>query len=354
MRAIAALSVACVLWVGLGDAAQAGWSDDFEHYPAGSTLIGQGNWRGWDGDPNFDAVVVADQAFSGEQALFVAPATDVVQMFEGLTAGVWALGVATYIPLGAQGSPYIILLTQYAEGGDKHWTVQVQFDNARGAVRDDFTGAELPLIVGVWVDLLVVIDLDNDWKKLYYDGQLLSEATWTCAGCANQPAGPLNVSALDLYGNQSSGMYVDRIFLAGQVSPLGTGDSNCDGVLNFGDINPFVLALADPAAYALQFPNCSYLHSNDMNGDGRVDFDDVDGLVFGLFGNDKSCVFEITAVTLVGDCDCLSVGTEIEFAASYGCESNADCPAAGTKEWSVGVCLTGACYYDLKSVHRCR
>jgi photosystem II stability/assembly factor-like uncharacterized protein len=32
------------------------------------------------------------------------------------------------------------------------------------------------------------------------------------------------------------------------------GDMNGDGFVNFGDINPFVLALADPAAYAQQLP----------------------------------------------------------------------------------------------------
>ncbi|MCH8807589.1 MAG: FG-GAP repeat protein, partial [Planctomycetes bacterium] len=59
---------------------------------------------------------------------------------------------------------------------------------------------------------------------------------------------------------------------AGASSP---GDLNCDGRLDGGDIDPFFLALGDPAAYLLQFPNCDVLNG-DMNGDGRLDGGDID------------------------------------------------------------------------------
>ena len=53
------------------------------------------------------------------------------------------------------------------------------------------------------------------------------------------------------------------------------GDMNCDGRLDGADIDPFFLALGDPAAYLLQFPNCDPLNG-DMNGDGRLDGGDID------------------------------------------------------------------------------
>ena len=61
------------------------------------------------------------------------------------------------------------------------------------------------------------------------------------------------------------------------------GDLNCDGVLNFDDINPFVLALSDPAGYAAAFPGCP-LANGDVNGDGSVNFDDIDPFVALLSG----------------------------------------------------------------------
>ncbi|MCH8806555.1 MAG: hypothetical protein IH986_10765 [Planctomycetes bacterium] len=53
------------------------------------------------------------------------------------------------------------------------------------------------------------------------------------------------------------------------------GDMNCDGRLDGGDIDPFFLALGDPAAYTAQFPNCNILNG-DMNRDGRLDGGDID------------------------------------------------------------------------------
>ena len=61
------------------------------------------------------------------------------------------------------------------------------------------------------------------------------------------------------------------------------GDLNCDGVVNFDDINPFVLALSDPAGYQAAFPNCHILN-RDCNGDGYVDFDDINPFVAILSG----------------------------------------------------------------------
>ncbi len=57
-----------------------------------------------------------------------------------------------------------------------------------------------------------------------------------------------------------------------------TGDLNCDGVVNFLDINPFVLALSDTVAYATQFPYCNILNG-DVNHDGVVNFADINPFV---------------------------------------------------------------------------
>ncbi len=70
-----------------------------------------------------------------------------------------------------------------------------------------------------------------------------------------------------------------------QRNPEGnpTGDVNCDGAVNFGDINVFVLALTDPAAYAATFPQCDILNA-DINGDCVVDFGDINPFVALLTG----------------------------------------------------------------------
>ena len=56
------------------------------------------------------------------------------------------------------------------------------------------------------------------------------------------------------------------------------GDLNCDGVVNFFDIDAFVLAITDPAGYAADYPDCDLL-AGDCNGDGVVNFFDIDCFV---------------------------------------------------------------------------
>lgn len=61
--------------------------------------------------------------------------------------------------------------------------------------------------------------------------------------------------------------------------PVGLpGDLDCDGRVDFGDINPFVLALADPAGYQTAFPDCE-IENGDINADGKVDFGDINPFV---------------------------------------------------------------------------
>ena len=61
------------------------------------------------------------------------------------------------------------------------------------------------------------------------------------------------------------------------------GDLNCDGVVNAFDIDPFVLALTDPAGYAAAFPDCDIMLA-DCNGDGVVNAFDIDPFVALLVG----------------------------------------------------------------------
>ena len=49
------------------------------------------------------------------------------------------------------------------------------------------------------------------------------------------------------------------------------------------DIDPFVLAISDPAAYAAAWPDCDIMLA-DCNGDGLVDAFDIDPFVELLTG----------------------------------------------------------------------
>ena len=59
--------------------------------------------------------------------------------------------------------------------------------------------------------------------------------------------------------------------------------TNCDGIVDFFDIDPFVTALFDEPMYRANYPSDCY-ESADTNSDGIVDFFDIDPFVETLFG----------------------------------------------------------------------
>ncbi len=67
-------------------------------------------------------------------------------------------------------------------------------------------------------------------------------------------------------------------FLRVQANIPRVGDMNCDGVVSVGDINPFVLALTDPAGYLAAFPDCDPLNG-DCSGDDQITVGDINCFV---------------------------------------------------------------------------
>lgn len=99
--------------------------------------------------------------------------------------------------------------------------------------------------------------------------------------------GPLEIRQIltDTGVPQGSGGHIgpfpDMVKAANQIPLL--GDLNCDGGVDFDDIDAFVLALGGQAGYYSRYPACRWLNA-DCNQDGDVDFDDVDPFVALLGG----------------------------------------------------------------------
>ncbi len=69
---------------------------------------------------------------------------------------------------------------------------------------------------------------------------------------------------------------------------LRAADLNCDGEVNFGDINPFVLLLSNPAVWEESYPGCPQ-NNGDINCDGGVSFGDINPFVACLTTGDCGC-----------------------------------------------------------------
>ena len=108
---------------------------------------------------------------------------------------------------------------------------------------------------------------DNDYDDWAPQLRTGGEIVWHAESRLGDPADP------DYGGPQT------EIFATVESPPLCAGDLDCDGVIDFDDIDPFVAALGcqggDPNCWD---PGCPWLNG-DCNDDGTVDFDDIDSFV---------------------------------------------------------------------------
>ena len=147
----------------------------------------------------------------------------------GYKTGKWFYKAYVYIPSGMSGQPYFILRNTYSyPSGPYLWSVQMSFNSADGNVHCDCGHTtevvDGPYVTDDWSEILVYVDLDEDWVQIYYEGQLLDSPNvpdhptlgggyqWT-AGVFGQDQGALNIAAVDLYANSASPVYYDDMSL---------------------------------------------------------------------------------------------------------------------------------------------
>lgn len=87
-------------------------------------------------------------------------------------------------------------------------------------------------------------------------------ACWTgTTDWENTPCGAKYIALLHLY-------------LCGVIP----GDADCNGSFDFGDINPFVMAVVNTPLWQESYPDCP-LGNVDISGDGNVGFEDINPFV---------------------------------------------------------------------------
>jgi len=205
------------------------WEENFDSYDDGSSMHGQGGWEGWQNDPTWTAYVTSDQSHSSPHSVDIVGDSDLVHQFTGVSSGEWTFTTWLYIPNDFTGLSYFILLNSYGTGTD-NWSTQIRFDADQGLVESEFDGEQLPLVTDEWVELRVEIDFNTDWQMIYYDGDLLTEKSWT-EGVSG--SGSLNLGAVDLFANAATTVYYDDISLEGEAT---SADLECEGDLNWPDI----------------------------------------------------------------------------------------------------------------------
>ncbi len=131
------------------------------------------------------------------------------------------------------------------------------------------------------LDVEISSDDGATWQLLE---QVLSTPTWVSREWHLKDYVPLTeqfrlrFTVDDSPNNSVTEAGVDAVRVFDLSCPGLLGDLNCDGVVNAFDLDPFILALTDPAGYALALPDCS-IDNADCNQDGVVNAFDIDPFV---------------------------------------------------------------------------
>ena len=198
---------------------QSNFADNFDSYPAGAGVAGNGTWILWPGGN--DGEVVTTQSVSPSNSVTLGPETDLVQQF-AITSGKWEFKIQTYTPSTAPEGEglFLIMLNQW--GATNNWSMQIALNDAFSGgqtlpwmIESQWDGAVLPLILDQWVEFRAEIDLDNDTMNTFYGGTPLGvDLMWTENNFAGGPGVP-EIAAINLYsaGIEDSQMYLDDISL---------------------------------------------------------------------------------------------------------------------------------------------
>ena len=166
------------------------WSENFDSYADGSSMHGQGGWKGWDNHEEFTAYVTSNKSRSSPHSVDVLEDTDLVHEYSGYTSGEYIYTAWIYIPennppdrpriygptTGAVDTEYVYTFIVDDYEGDDIW-IYIDWDDGNP---DEWIG---PFVSGTetykghtWSEAgeyeirakaKDTSDLESDWSKLY-------------------------------------------------------------------------------------------------------------------------------------------------------------------------------------------
>jgi len=214
---VAVLTIAAVCSV-----ASAGvlYQDDFESYPVGSNMNGQGGWEDWGGPGGAGGVVTSWPWIDTDNNVAIEGGSDLVYDQWNFDSGSITQTTQQYLPSSATGTTYFILLNDHLAA--PKWALQMSFDLDAGTFHTD--SAQTPetfnLITDQWVEIRANIDLDNNLVEVYYGGTLVRDGFW------ENNDGSAMLASIDLYANGASAVYYDDVTITPEplsLSLLGLG-----------------------------------------------------------------------------------------------------------------------------------
>ena len=212
MRSSLSVAIALAMTCVAAATASAQWTENFDSYANGSALHGQGGWTGWNGNPSTTSYVFAGIARSAPNADAQVSNADMVRQIAGVNSGAWVFTAWCYIPAGIGGRDYVTLYNTYYPSDLSSRSTDLVLDMFDNVVKDNLnpTSPQVPLVRDQWAQIRVEFDFELDWQRVFYNGTLLHEESWS-GGSA--PGGALRLQALGLYSAGAPTIFYDDIQL---------------------------------------------------------------------------------------------------------------------------------------------
>ena len=199
--------------------------ENFDSFAAGSKIVqtinDQSVWDTWSSTPggSEDALISDKYSNSPNNSIYLANNNDIVLLFDDLTSGRYQVKFKILIESGKIG--YFNMLHDFA-GGNSQWAFQVYFNpNGMGVVDAGRpSAASFNFGYDKWMDVNVVVDLDDDFASFYFDEKEIISWKWSLGTSGGGTLTKLD--AVNFYGitqGGSSGMYIDDVYFIEQVVP---------------------------------------------------------------------------------------------------------------------------------------
>ncbi|RLD35606.1 MAG: hypothetical protein DRI83_06590 [Bacteroidetes bacterium] len=191
------------------------YEDDFEDYTVGDyiAVVEPEFYTTWSNAPGSaeDALIVDEQAYSGDNSVEVEGGTDLIFKLGDKSAGVFDVNWMMYVPTGFAGYYNF----QHMEAPGNEWAVEVYF-NTDGSGECIADGITIPFAFthDTWMSVEHMINLDDDLAEMYVDGSLIHAWVWSTQ--ASGGAGTNQLGGVDFFAGAHTGetpaYYFDDVF----------------------------------------------------------------------------------------------------------------------------------------------
>jgi hypothetical protein len=274
--------------------------EDFENYTAGQQLVLQAQqmgidyWQCWSqpAGSDEDPYISDEMVFEGDNAMLIEGLNDVTMDLGAKTIGKYAVSFKLYVPSGFDGFFGIWREVSSASGGTEAYFNE---DETGFAIIANSDWQAFTFDADTWNNVQLIIDLDNDWAKLYLNDLMMCQAQWSLD--ANGDSGPLKLDVIDFYAGVMWGgtpkSFVDDIEIK-QIIEEKLPPENLEAQVDGNDILLSWEAPMDGLITYLVYENGNLLAGT---SDLSVNFEDME------IGEYE---FEVSA--LYGECESMHAG----------------------------------------------